>query len=123
MVNYLKGRKRGRILYLLNDALNRGIPLDACATAMRSGLIGFSLALSRVTQEFNVTVNCLSVALTEEYLLGHFTDSPTIKDALEKMKAIDPLFKITEPDRVTNTVLFLLSSAGSAINGQHLRMT
>lgn len=123
VVNYLKGRKRGRVLYLLNDSLSRGIPMDACATAMRTGLIGFASALGRQVSEFQITVNCLSLGLSEEYLLGHFPDSPSIKEAVEKMKSIDPLFKITEPDRITNTVLFLLSAAGSAINGQHLRLT
>ncbi len=122
ILSYLKGRKRGRVLYLLNDSLSRGVAMDAYATAMRSGLVGFAAVLGKQVAEFNITVNCLSLGLSEEYLLGHFPDSPSIKDALEKMKALDPMFKITEPDRVTNTVLFLLSAAGNAINGQHLRL-
>lgn len=117
---FLKGRKRGRIVYLLQDSMNRGVVVDAAATAARTGLIAFAKALARQLQDSNVTVNCLSLGLTEEYLLGHFPESASIKEAHEKMKAIDPLFKITEPEKIANSILFLCSTSGVAITGQHI---
>jgi 3-oxoacyl-[acyl-carrier protein] reductase len=121
--HFLRGRKRGRMIYLLNQATVRGQPQDAMAAATRTGLIGMVKALGRQMQEFNVTVNCLSLGLTEEYLRGHFPDSPTIKEALEKMKQIEPGVRITEPDKISNGILFLCSSGGAAVTGQHIALT
>ena len=118
--HFLKGRKRGRIVYLLQDSMNRGLFIDAVATAARTGLISFSKSLSKEMREFGVTVNCLSLGLTEEYLLGHFPDSPSMKEAMEKMKAVDPALRITEPEKISNALVFLCGPSGQAINGQHI---
>lgn len=118
--SFLKGRKRGRIIYLLQDSMNRGLPVDAVATAARTGLIAFSKTLARQLQEFNVTVNCLSLGLTEEYLLGHFPEASSIKEAQEKMKVFDPMIRITEPEKIANSLLYLCSTSGAAVTGQHI---
>lgn len=123
VAHFLRGRKRGRIVYLLNEATVRGNTQDALAAATRTGLIGMAKALGRQMQEFNVTVNCLSLGLTEEYLQGHFPDAPTIKEALEKMKSIEPGVRITGPDKISNALLFLCGTGGSAITGQHISIT
>jgi len=120
VASFLKGRKRGRIVYLLQDAMNRGLVMDAVATAARTGLIAFSKTLARQMQDVNVTVNCVSLGLTEEYLLGHFPESPSIKEAQEKMKAMDPLFRISEPEKIANALVYLCSASGSAVTGQHI---
>lgn len=120
VANFLKGRKRGRIVYLLQDSMNRGVPVDAVATAARTGLIAFAKTMAKQLQDVNVTVNCLSLGLSEEYLLGHFPESPSIKDAFEKMKAIDPTLRISEPEKIANSIFYLCSPLGAAITGQHL---
>ena len=120
IASFLKGRKRGRIVYLLQDSMNRGLAIDATAAAARTGLLAFSKALSRQLLEVNVTVNCLSLGLTEEYLLGHFPECTSIKEAHEKMKVIDPQLRITEPEKIANSLLYLCSPLGSAVTGQHL---
>ena len=117
---FLKSRKRGRIIYLLQDAFNRGNMEDAMASAARTGLLAFSKALSRQLQEFNVTVNCLSLGLTEEYLMGHFPDSKSIKEAHEKMKAMDPVMRISDPEKIANAIVYLAGPSGAAITGQNL---
>lgn len=123
VVNFLKGRKRGRIVYLMNDSFNRGLQMDALGAATRTGLQAFAKAFARQVQEHNITVNCVSLGLTEEYLLQHFPECGSMKEAQEKMKAFDPMIRITEPDKVTNSVLFLCSNLGLAVTGQHLALT
>jgi 2-hydroxycyclohexanecarboxyl-CoA dehydrogenase len=120
LASFLKGRKRGRIVYLLQDAMNRGVVPDAAATAARTGLLAFARTLARQLQDVNVTVNCVSLGLTEEYLLGHFPECATMKEAQEKMRATDPLIRITEPEKVANALLYLCSSWGVAVTGQHI---
>lgn len=123
IMNYLKGRKRGRVLFLMNQGVASGNPSDIFTAAARSGLIQFSKTLARQIHDLNVTVNVLSVGLTEEYVLGQFPGSTSIKDAVEKMKAQDPTLKITEHDKITNSVLYLVSQFGAAVTGQTITLT
>jgi 3-oxoacyl-[acyl-carrier protein] reductase len=123
VIGYLKSRKKGRIIYLLNDSPVAKIKEDVMAHGVRSGLIDFASALAKQTSEFNVTVNTLTVALTEEYILAHDPESKSIKEAMEKMKAIDPSLKITEADKISQTVAFLVSPMGATMNGQKFSLS
>lgn len=118
VLSFLKSRKRGRILYLMNE--NYPDPIVAGA---RGALISFAQALAKQVVEHNITVNILSLGLTEEWILQQFPEATSIKEAVEMMKKNDPSLKITEPDKVTNAVAFLLSQAGIAVNGQQIKLT
>lgn len=120
---FFKSRKRGRIIYFLNDSPAGKIQEDVIVHAIRSGLVQFAAALAKQVAEYNVTVNALSLALTEEYLQAHDPDSKSIKEALEKIKTQDPTAKITEPDKISQTVNFLVSPLGASITGQHLKLS
>jgi len=122
VVGYLKSRKKGRIIYLINDCAMKALPIDAFQNATRSGLISYAQSLSKQLVEYNVTVNVLSLGVTEEYLLGHYPDT-NIKDALQMHKTYDHFARITEPDKITNSVIYLGGPSGSGITGQVLRMT
>jgi 3-oxoacyl-[acyl-carrier protein] reductase len=119
---FLKSRKRGRIIFLMNESVDRSHIPDAVGTAARGGLQFFAKTLARQLQEYNVTVNTLSLGLSEEYLLGHFPECASIKEAVEKMKQLDPLFRIAEPEKISQAVLFLVGQSGAAVSGQHLRL-
>jgi len=123
VLGYLKSRKKGRIIYLLNESPVAKIKEDVLAHGARTGLIGFASALAKQTAEFNVTVNSLTVALTEEYILAHDPESKSIKEAMEKMKLIDPSLKITEADKISQTVAFLVSPMGATMNGQKFSLS
>lgn len=120
---FFKSRKRGRVLYLLNESPSAKVREDVLVQAVRSGLKGFAAALAKQVSEFNITVNALSVALTEEYILAHDPQAKSIKEALEKLKLIEPSLKITEPDKITQTVTFLVSPLGAAVSGQTLSLS
>jgi 2-hydroxycyclohexanecarboxyl-CoA dehydrogenase len=120
---YLKSRKKGRVIYLLNESPVAKIKEDVGAQAIRTGLVQFAQALAKQTSEFNVTVNSLSIALTEEYILEHDPEAKSIKEAMEKMKAIDPSLKITEADKVSQTISFLVSPMGATLNGQNFSLS
>ncbi|MNL08064.1 3-oxoacyl-[acyl-carrier-protein] reductase FabG [compost metagenome] len=120
---YMKARKKGRVIFLMNESPSSKIKEDVLGTGVRSGLLQFASALAKQTADFNVTVNSMSVALTEEYILAHDPESKSIKEAMEKMKALDPSLKITEPDKISQTVSFLVSPMGATMNGQHFRLS
>ncbi len=118
VLNYLKTRKRGRVLFLMNE--NYPDPILAGA---RSGLIAFAQNLARQMSEFNVTLNVLSLGLTEEWVMAQYPQMKTIKDAVESLKQKDSSLKITEPEKIMNTVAFLLSQGGVSLTGQVLKLT
>lgn len=120
---FFKNRKRGRILYLLNDSPSGKAKEDVLVHAVRSGLKGFAASLAKQVSEFNITANTLSIALTEEYILAHEPGVKSLKEALEKMKQADPTLRITEPDKIMQTVTFLVSPLGASINGQNLALS
>lgn len=120
VTNFLKNRKRGRLLFLLNDSVGRGAPQNSLANLFRGGLVYWMKSLAKQLRESSITVNCLSIGTTEEYLMGTFADSKTIAEALAAAQKNDPLLKLTEPERITNMILLIISPMGSAINAQHL---
>lgn len=120
---FFKSRKRGRILYLINDSPAAKAKEDILAQAIRSGLIRFSSALAKQASEFNATVNTLAIALTEEYLMAHDSEAKTIKEAMERVKLTDPSLRITEPDKISQLVSFLVSPMGASVTGQTLTLS
>jgi hypothetical protein len=118
VLNFLKSRKRGRILYLMNEVYP-----DPVIAAARGALVPFAKSLAKQVAEHNITVNVLALGLTEEYILTQFPEATSIKEAVEKLKQRDPSLRITEPDKVTNTVTYLVSQYGAALNGQMISLT
>ncbi len=118
VLNFLKNRKRGRILYLMNE--NYPDPILAAA---RGALIPFATSLSKQVAEHNITVNVLKLGLTEEYILALYPQARSIKEALEILKTKDAHLRITEPEKITNTITYLVSQYGHAINGQVLSLS
>lgn len=121
VLGFMKSKKRGRILYLINDAAESGAPADALAALTRGGFNSFAKAIALQFQEFNITTNVLSLSTTEEFLMGHYPDAGAIKAALETHKKQFPMAKITDADKITNSILFLLGPSGAAISGQVIR--
>jgi 2-hydroxycyclohexanecarboxyl-CoA dehydrogenase len=118
VLSYFKNRKRGRILFLANE--NYPDPLMA---ASRGALVPFAQNLARQVAEYNITVNVLKLAWTEEYIMALNPEAKTIKEAVEKLKEKDPHMKITEPEKVSHTVSFLVSQFGLSVTGQVINLS
>lgn len=118
VLNFFKARKRGRILYLMNEN-----DADPVLAGSRGALLPFAQALAKKVAEFNVTVNVLRLGITEEYLLMRYPQAASIKEALMMLKENEPHLRITEPERITNTVMYLVSPYGAALNGQAISLS
>lgn len=117
VVPFLKSRKKGRIIYMLNQSMMGGQALDT-GLSSRSALVSLTKGLSQQLSDQPMTFNVLSLGATEEFLLGHYPDAGSIKVALEKHRTLVPSAKISEPEKIAQAITFLASSSGSAINGQ-----
>lgn len=122
VVNYLKNRKRGRLVFIVPESAANGSPLDTTHSLLRGGLMSFAKSLSYELSDQSTTANVLCIGPTEEYLLQHFTGSNSIKEALEKLKALVPHARLVNSESVAGTLIYLCSAMGSAINGQTMTL-
>jgi 3-oxoacyl-[acyl-carrier protein] reductase len=75
LMRFLEARKRGRVIFLVNDIARAGIAEYGLMAASRSGLLAFAQSLARETLEHNVTVNCVAMGVTEDLLLSQLPGS------------------------------------------------
>jgi NAD(P)-dependent dehydrogenase (short-subunit alcohol dehydrogenase family) len=120
LLPYLKARKRGRIIYLLQDHALIGLPQHSLAAASRSGLIAFSKVLARELVDDRISCNCLSIGTTEDYLLDYFERKESLESAKTKLKAQIPWIQIADTERIAQAVCFLANPQSHAMNGQTL---
>lgn len=118
VLNFLKNRKRGRILYLLNEVYP-----DPIVAGSRGALVPFAQSLAKQVAEHNITVNVLKLGLTEEFVLAMHPEAKSIKEAVEVLREKEPHLRITEPEKITNTVTYLVSQFGAAVNGQVISLS
>lgn len=116
-LSFFKSRQRGRLLFLMNER-----NLDPIEAALRGALISFSEVLAKQVLEFNVTVNVLSLGLTEEWVLAQNPEAGSIKEAVAKLKELEPGLRITEPDKTASTVAWLMGQYGATITGQFIKL-
>lgn len=122
VVNYLKNRKRGRMLFLLPERAMSGSAMDSIHSLVRGGLAPFVKSLSEELVDQSTTANVLCIGATEEYLLQHYPATGSIKEALEHLKLVDPKARLVNSEAVAGTLLYLCSTMGSAVNGQTLTL-
>ncbi len=106
-LKFLEGRTKGRLIFLVPDQTQ--LPGESLSACLRSGLKSFVEILNQELSSKHVQAHCLSVGLTEEYLIKKFPKSPSVKLALEEFKKIDPSAKLQEPTDIANALAFLSS--------------
>jgi 2-hydroxycyclohexanecarboxyl-CoA dehydrogenase len=121
VMNYLKNRRKGRILYLCPRSFFEARPEDAYAAAFRTGLFEFSRAAANDLKMENVTVNFIELGVTEEYLMAHYPGM-AIKAALLEYQKKDPYAKLMEPNRIAETLVFFISPQGATLTGQRFSL-
>ena len=137
VLKFLEGRKRGRIIYLQHDIVRQGLEKNGVMAATRGGLGDFARILAREVAVNNVTVNVVSLGVSEEFLI-HQTNPPgtqgdrgqgaaapaqnraSINDALASLRQTYPRATMIDPDRIANMIAFLASPLAAAVTGQTL---
>lgn len=128
VLRFLEGRKRGRIIYLMHDIVRLGLPANGLMALSRTGLTAFARTLARETAESNVTVNCVAIGVTEEFLLGQTgsmqeASKSSIQEAQQKLLQAYPTAALIEPEKIANMVAFLASPLGAGVTGQTLAVS
>ncbi len=123
VMRFLESRKRGRVIYLLHDLARTGFGNNSLLAATRTGLTQFAKTLAREAAAANVTVNCVALGLTEEFILAQHEETISVQAAQDKLAAEIPHATLTEPERMANLVAFLASPLGAGITGQTIAVS
>lgn len=134
VLKFLEGRKRGRVIYLQHDIVRHGLERNGILAATRGGMSDFARILAREVIANNVTVNVVSHGVSEEFLIqqtnplgapgarGAGAANPpnkgSINEALNALKLQHPRAVMVDPEKVSNTVAFLVSPLAAGITGQ-----
>lgn len=111
-LKFLEGRGKGRMIFLNYDT--------ALVSGESSGLFEFVVTRAKEVAAKNITVNMVTLGVTEEYLLKKFPKVPSIKLAFAELLKERPGAKIVDGKEIAYTVAFLASPLCSSLTGQNL---
>jgi len=106
--------KRAKVLEWLMFQMG-GIGPNLTYSAAKAGLLAMTFNLARELAKTGVTVNCIMPGPADTGL--HFQSPP---DMLEKAEQSHPMGRLTTPEDVWPSVLYLASEESAHINGEGL---
>ena len=123
VLRFLESRKRGRIIYMLQDLSRLGHDSNGLMAATRTGLMSFAKTMSRELAPSNITVNCVALGVTEDFLMSQNPAATSIQTAQEQLLRQYTHAPLMEPERMANLVAFLASPLGIGITGQTIAVS
>lgn len=107
------GRRQGQILFLSSMWGQVGASCEACYSACKAALIGFSKALAKEVGPSGVRVNCIAPGVIQTDMLRGYTP-----DELRVLADETPLQRLGTPEDIAAAARFLLSDGAAFITGQ-----
>ena len=114
-VRHMRRAGGGRIVYLSSTFVEDGYPGRAPYVAAKSGLHGLARVMSRELARAGILTNVVIPGFTPG-------DKPQSQGLLQLVQAATATRRVTTPEEVANTILFLCSQANSNITGQVVRV-
>lgn len=111
-------RKSGKIVNVTSGAGIHGGMFTAGYAAAKAGIIAFSKCIAKESAADGINVNCVSPGIADT---GFAKNAPP--GLLENAVKTIPLRRLTTPEDIANSVVFLVSEAASDMIGQVLIVT
>ncbi|PSL46568.1 3-oxoacyl-[acyl-carrier protein] reductase [Chitinophaga niastensis] len=116
---YMRNRNWGRIVNISSDLAFDSMKGSGAYSALKASLLGLTANLVEEYSPYNILTNTVVPSWTQtEKALQYFPAS-----LHEAMKQAFPTGRITQPEDVANTILFLCSAANGHVNGETIRVT
>ncbi|MGZ3723205.1 MAG: SDR family oxidoreductase [Bdellovibrionales bacterium] len=123
LVPFFLAKNRGRIVYLLEDPSLDSLRTQGVAAGCREILSSVIESLAVKYREKNITVNALSIGVTDDFILRMNPKTVSVKRALEELQKTHAGLKLVELNDVSLSVAYLCSALSAGLTGQMLRLT
>ena len=121
VANNMMERQKGRIINMASRgalAPNPGGPDYLPYASAKAGVIGFTRLLAKVLGPYSITVNSVAPGTTLTQRVIKLRDPASLKRIAEAA----PLGRLSEPQDIAETVLFLASEGARCITGVNLNV-
>jgi NAD(P)-dependent dehydrogenase (short-subunit alcohol dehydrogenase family) len=114
----------GRVVNVASTAGLVGYRYVSAYVAAKHGVVGLTRALALEVAKTGITINAVCPGYTDTDIIANAVETIARKsgrsrvDALKTFTAANPQGRLISVDEVASTVLWLVSDAASAINGQ-----
>lgn len=120
---FLVAKQKGRIIFVFEDECLQRLKLPMLSESLRNKLREIIERTASNQGGKNITINGLSLGITEDYILRHFAKTGSIRKALDEIKKTHPEAKLVESSEVGLNAAFLASAMSGSLTGQVLRLT
>jgi len=113
VINAMREKKFGRIVNIssVNAQLGQTGQTNYCAA--KAGILGFTKALARESAAKGITVNAIAPGYTDTSMVKSVPEN-----ILKGMIAQIPVGRLTMPEEIARTALFLVAEEAAAITGE-----
>jgi NADP-dependent 3-hydroxy acid dehydrogenase YdfG len=123
LIPFFLAKQRGRIVYICEDPALKSLQGETIADGCREILTSLVENLGEKYRGQNVTVNALSVGVTDDYILRAFPGSTSLKRSFEELRRAHPSLKLVDTHDISMSVAYLTSALCASLTGQTLRLT
>jgi 2-hydroxycyclohexanecarboxyl-CoA dehydrogenase len=123
VLDYMIGRKYGKIVNISSDAGRVGSSGEAVYSACKGGIIAFTKTIAREMARYQINVNCVCPGPTDTPLLTEMTRGDTGAKIIDAMTKAVPFRRLAKPEDIAGAVAFLASDEAGFITGQTLSVS
>ena len=116
VVPYMKKQGQGKIVNIASTVALAGVPIFLHYTTSKGGVISMTKALARALGEYNINVNAVAPGMT----WTQATQSALAGSMADSILATQVLKRLTRPEHIAGSVVFLASNDADQITGQVL---
>ena len=125
LIPFFIAKQRGRVIFVYEDPTLDKISPSPAANGCREALLANIDTLAKRHRLQNVTVNALSLGVTDDFILKIFPKSTSLKKSFAELQATHPAagLKLVEFHDIGLSTAYLTSALSASVTGQVLRLT
>ncbi|MBX3020882.1 MAG: SDR family oxidoreductase [Bdellovibrionales bacterium] len=123
VIPFLAAKQKGRIIYVFEDECLGVLNNPTLPENLRTDLQGMIGDLARTQRSNKITVNGLSLGVTEDYVLKHYAKAGSIRKSMDELSKTHTGLKLVESTDVGLGAAYLAGALSGSLTGSTLRLT